>query len=63
MQRIYAGISIQWQLTMQSIREKLECEELLQVPNASGKAAFGRVLSVLIFVGMIVGGGSYVWSL
>ncbi len=41
---------------MQSIREKLERGELLKVPNASGKA----VLSVLIFVGMIVGGGSYV---
>ncbi len=29
-----------WQLTMQSIREKLEHGELLKVPNTSGKAAF-----------------------
>ncbi len=40
---------------MQSIREKLEC-----VTKSSQKLHFGRVLSVLIFVGMIVGGGSYV---
>ncbi len=32
----------------------------LKVPNASGK---GRVLYVLIFVGMIVSGGSYVWGI
>ncbi len=44
---------------MQRIREKLERGELLKVPNASEKLHFGRVLSVLIFVGMIVGGGSY----
>ncbi len=43
---------------MQSIREKLERGELLKVPNE--KLHFGRVLSVLIFVGMIVGGGIYV---
>ncbi len=29
-----------WQLTMQSIREKLEHGKLLKVPNTSGKAAF-----------------------
>ncbi len=38
MQGIYARISIQ--VTMQSIREKLERGELLKIPNASGKAAF-----------------------
>ncbi len=32
-------------------------------PMLREKLHFGRVLSVLIFVGMIVGGGSYVWSL
>ncbi len=48
---------------MQSIREKLERGELLKVPMLWEKLHFGSVLSVLIFVGMIVGGGSYVWGL
>ncbi len=34
------ALAYRWQLTMQSIREKLERGELLKVPNASGKAAF-----------------------
>ncbi len=34
------ALAYRWQLTMQSIRENLECGELLKVPNASGKAAF-----------------------
>ncbi len=34
------ALAYRWQVTTQSIREKLECEELLKVPNASGKAAF-----------------------
>ncbi len=41
---------------MQSIRRSWSGGGLLKVPNALEKA----VLSVLIFVGMIVGGGSYV---
>ncbi len=34
------ALAYRWQLTMQSIREKLERGELLKVPNALGKAAF-----------------------
>ncbi len=34
------ALAYRWQLTMQSIREKLELGEFLKVPNASGKAAF-----------------------
>ncbi len=40
-------------MTTQSIREKLECEELLKVPNASGKAAWAVLwarLSVVVFM-------------
>ncbi len=45
---------------MQSIRENLERGGVTKSSQCFGKSCILDVLSVLIFVGMIVGGGSYV---
>ncbi len=41
------ALAYRWQLTMQSIREKLEHGELLKVSNASGKAVFWKSFDLI----------------